>query len=179
MWEPTPQNIENLRTNNLFKIFSFTKKNELTKYAAGITVTGTELFETIVGCQHLGYLYFRQQDIFAPDHLLPKDEEIKSFGNRASENTDKLKLQGKFFKKVIQSFKERKMLILHLFTFSSSEWHVIYFNEKDSDIVDNNHWENGPHIHFINYLWGNINLENLWNNFPKLPNNGLHIRYKD
>jgi len=177
MWEPTPQNIENLRSNNLFKIFSLTKKNEVFNHAAGITISGTELLEAIVGCQHLGYLYFRQQEFIAPVHLSPKDEEISSLSN-SFEHPEKRKLQEKFFRKTQQSFKDRKMLMLHLFTFSSKEWHIIYFNEKDSDITANNHWNKGPHIHFINYLWGNIDLETLWNNFPKFPNNGLHLRYK-
>lgn len=178
MWEPTPQNIENLRTNNLFKMFSLTKKNEVMKYAAGITITGRELKNIILGCKHLGYLYFQQQAVIAPEHLSPKDEEISSLSNKF-EHPHKLKLQQKFVSKIKQSFKDRKLLIFHLFTASTKEWHLIYFNEKDSDVLTNNHWGKGPHIHFVNYLWGNIDLENLWNNFPKFPSNGLHIKYED
>ncbi len=177
MWEPTPQNIENLRSNNLFKMFGFTKKGEACKYAARVTISGTELFETIIGSQHVGCLYFRKEHIWAPEHLSPSDDEINALGG--DDNTIETKrMQEGFFRKVTQGFKERKLLIFHLFTFGSDKWHIVYFNEKDSDVKNNNHWKHGPHIHFINHLW-KIDLEALWNSFPKLPANGLHIKYDD
>ena len=177
LWKPTPQNINDLARNNLFKIFSFTKKNELTKGAAGIAITGRELSDTVIGCQSLGFRYFRQQHNWAPEHLSPSQEELNSL-KIGNEDSVVMKKRIKFFNKIDQGFKERKLIIFHLFVMSEKIWHVIYFNEKDSDIKTGNHWKHGPHIHIVNHLWG-VSLEDLWNNFPKLPKNGLHIRYDE
>jgi hypothetical protein len=84
--------------------------------------------------------------------------------------------------KIFQMFRERRYLVGHLFYVpGGSEWHFFQFDQRDLETEDN-HWKQGAHIHFLNWLWPNYDAQTLWTNFTsgkaKL-NDSLHIRYFD
>jgi len=121
-------------------------------------------------------------DSIFPAHFYPSDKELDS-----TQSKDEHKLHVKFFRKVDQSFFERKIVIFHLFIDLTAKdknnllykWHLITFSENDTDVLENNHWSEGQHIHFINYLWPNCDPQKLMNDFPKTPTKSIHIRYSD
>ena len=82
---------------------------------------------------------------------------------------------------MLQLFEERRLLTGHIFyTSDLSDWNFFYFDNRDREEVDN-HWQHGPHIHFVNVLWPNLEPQKLWDAFcasGELPGGALHVRYK-
>lgn len=84
--------------------------------------------------------------------------------------------------KIYATFDHRRFLSGHMF-FSADllDWHFFYFDQRDF-AVRNNHWKEGPHIHFINRLWPNRSAESVWDEFCSSPNplvrGAVHIRFR-
>lgn len=80
-------------------------------------------------------------------------------------------------------FEKRHWLVGHMFyTAGLHEWHFCYFDQRDTEAQRKNHWERGAHIHFVNWLWPNLEPRSLWADFVsqnKPPGGALHIRYDD
>ena len=45
------------------------------------------------------------------------------------------------------------LLALDIYAPGTAEWHLFYFNHRDEIPSDRNHWKNGSHVHFVNWLW--------------------------
>jgi hypothetical protein len=160
----------------LQKLLSIEKKSELKRFCRDITISLDDLTNLIVNSAIIGYVHQREHHEYIPKHLLYSDEEIDSlFDSPVGE-----KLTGKAEKclnKISQTFKERRCLSLHLFVnLYNLKWHLFFF---DQNSVQGNHWKHGAHIHFVNYLWSNLDIDNNWDDFDKIENGSFHIRYKD
>jgi len=62
-----------------------------------------------------------------------------------------------------------------------SMWHFFQFDQRDLE-DEQNHWKEGAHIHFLNWLWPNYDTKTLWANFTSgraKMNDSLHVRYFD
>jgi hypothetical protein len=86
-------------------------------------------------------------------------------------------------RKIGQIFKDRRYLVGHIFYIPDlSEWHFFQFDQRDLEHERGNHWKEGPHVHFLNWLWPNYDAKTLWENFSsgkaKLTDS-LHVRYFD
>jgi hypothetical protein len=83
-------------------------------------------------------------------------------------------------KKIGETFKQRKCISAHLFE-KDDEWHLFYFDYKDAfSPLGKNHYEHGPHIHYISHLWGKIiNKDNLWMMLDQRQTkiDSIHIKY--
>ncbi|SRR6266567_1477649 len=74
-------------------------------------------------------------------------------------------------------------LVGHIFYVPNlSEWHFFQYNQRDIEHERGNHWKEGAHIHFLNWLWPHYDAESPWAQFisgkAKL-NDSLHARYSD
>jgi hypothetical protein len=93
---------------------------------------------------------------------------------------DKVMMQ-KTANKIHAMFGDRRLLSGHMFFNADlSDWHFFYFDQRDF-ATRNNHWKEGPHIHFINRLWPNRTAQSVWEEFCSSPNplirDALHIRF--
>jgi hypothetical protein len=80
-----------------------------------------------------------------------------------------------------QMFEERRYLVGHMFyTPNLSEWHFFCFDQRDLEDERPNHWKEGPHVHFINWLWPGQDVKSVWSNFVgenQRPGNAIHLRF--
>src|SRR5262245_1510966 len=99
---------------------------------------------------------------YRPEHLEPSDEELNAlFKSVPGPVTgEAAKTAQKLF---IQSPRERRYLVGHIFfTPDLSKWHFFYFDQRDLQEREPNHWQGGSHIHFINWLWPQHDAQSLW-----------------
>lgn len=86
----------------------------------------------------------------------------------------------KFITKITEGLEERRYLVAHVF-FNAEKWHLFYFDQKDFGHLRKQHWKEGTHIHFVNYLWPQYSIERLWEVFNARDasvGGKLHIRYE-
>ena len=163
----------------LHKMLEIEKKSELEKYCKNLIITQEALFKLITSSHKIGYLHQIKHIDFVPPHLKPTGKEKEALSSAKAGET----LAGdakKLVNKISQIFKERRLLSVHVFC-NNTKWHLFYFDQDDME-ERNNHWKHGPHIHFVNYLWPNLDINNLWKLFNKVESSAagkLHIRYKD
>lgn len=159
----------------LQKLLSIEKKSELERFCRDITVSRDDLTMLIVNSATIGYVHRSKHHEYVPKHLNISDEELDSL----SDSLVGKKLTGKAKKcvnKISQTFKERRCLSLHLFVnFNNLKWHLFFF---DQNSVQGAHWKHGAHIHFTNYLWSNLDFDNNLDDFDKIENGSLHIRFR-
>ena len=84
--------------------------------------------------------------------------------------------------KLFQLARERRYSVGHLFYSADlSNWHFFQFDQRDLAKREN-HWEGGPHVHFINHLWPNHNAKALWASFVAETNKlsgSVYVRFID
>ncbi|MGI2107308.1 hypothetical protein ACRN9A_19450 [Shewanella frigidimarina] len=172
-------------SNTFVDILSSANKKELTKNCKHIEVQRNDFTDFIHLCKsglcHLEHRikYF---DI-VPDDVKERSHDwdnLNALSNEIS-SIERQKSLSRLFK--MHGF--RKYIVGHLFLERNCsvnpEWHFIFFeiNElKDA----NNHWKEGAHIHLSNYLFSNLNVADVWNNFVKThatPTQKIHVRYND
>jgi len=166
----------------VLQLFEFDNKRELEKYCRNLTIDSEDFFFLIVAAQQglIGYSHrIHHRDI------VPKELRLERSSLTPIETDETGKLKGrslKYFRKVSQIFRDRRYLVGHMFASRINlQWHLFYFDQRDHS-VSSNHWEHGPHIHFINWLWPNHSMKSLWTEFiSEKPNirGALHIRYSD
>ena len=165
--EGPPQNLE--------RLFSLTSKVDVKRCAASMVVSGEDLFQMITRCSEIGYVHRPRFATRQPDHLTPTRTEIAGLALR-DRSPEQLELQNRVVRKLRQIFEERTLTAFHFF-FAPERWHLIFFTQKDARRISENHWSEGPHIHFINYLWGpTCDPRKLWRRFPDRPKKSVHIR---
>ena len=87
----------------------------------------------------------------------------------------------KFVRKMFQLFEERKYLVGHMFyTPDLNEWHFFCFDQRDIEGEKENHWEQGPHVHFLNWVWPRLDAQAVSSKFVKgkyKPGKSMHIQF--
>ncbi len=163
----------------LTKLLMITKKSKLKKYCRDITIFQEDFVKLIVNSDKIRYTHQRKYHDFIPSHLHPTDEERSALTSA----TVGERLEGgakKFINKIKQIFEQRRYLVAHVF-FNRERWHLFYFDQKDMGYMIKNHWKEGMHIHFVNYLWPQYDIKELWELFNRADATAggkLHIRYK-
>jgi hypothetical protein len=164
----------------LMKLFNFPTKSELEKHARTLTVHISDFVQLVDCCEFAGkpFEHHRFHRDHMPEHLATtKDERNSLFSSKVGTT-----LTGKALKavnKVNQLFKERRYISAHMFIAPDGKWHCIYFDQRDIN-RDDQHWQHGPHIHFVNHLWPHLTAQGVWDELhsakPKL-RDALHIRW--
>lgn len=163
---------------NLKNLFEQTKKADLLKYCRTLTIRSEELAAMAFSSHKIGYLHKIKTFEYIPEHLkiLP--------GERLSDDLKPgQKLTGKdlaFLNKIKGTFAQRRYSVAHLFI-GHDKWHIFYFDFHDIDDQEWKHWKEGSHIHFVNYLWANLNVDEVWENLAGRSNKsyGIHIKWWD
>lgn len=165
------------------KLFTFKKKRELEKYCRDVVLYSSDFVAFILACESgsLPFLHLIHYQDHTPEHLHPTDEDLAAL---ATNPVGALRPGAqKALRKIGQIFKDRRHLVGHIFYVPDSpEWHFFQFDQRDIEDARANHWKEGAHVHFLNWLWPNYHGMTLWRNFTsgrvKL-NDSLHVRYLD
>lgn len=164
----------------ILQLFTAQKKSELKALSRSAVIDKTS-FAQFVMASMLGETPWAHQIShrqFVPEGIQPNDQELAALGKAKvgkAEGDAK-----KAITKIGQIFAQRRMLVGHIFYSPDlSNWHFIYFDQRDID-RQRNHWEQGPHIHLINFLWPNHTAAGLWELFNSgnvQLSKALHIRF--
>jgi hypothetical protein len=168
---PVPQHLQDL--------LAITKKSELQKFCRQLTISQHDFAILVWNSATIGYQHQLQNHEFQPDHLQPTQEEIAGLGRRSADG--KISDEGqRFFRKIRQLFKDRRILVSHIF-FNSARWHVFYFDQRDLAEGNSQHWKEGTHVHFVNDLWPGYDPKDLWSLLKQADasiGGKLHIRFE-
>ena len=81
-----------------------------------------------------------------------------------------------------QIFRERQFLVSHLFINEKKEWHIFFFDQRDMETETKNHWKEGSHLHFMNYLWTGLELDTVWKSLDSYKGkfgSSIHIKWEE
>lgn len=147
----------------LLALFNVGSKAEAERHCKTLLIYGTDL-AALVTSARVGvldpYKYACHFDETSPPHLKPKASELE-----AARKMELGPLGGeakKLFRKLTQTFEERRVFAAHLFyTEDYRFWHLLYFDQHD--VSDrNNHWKRGPHVHYANDTFHHMPLNQIW-----------------
>lgn len=168
---------------SLLKMLSFEKKGELEKYCRNVVISSKDFFALVVACE-LSRNPFSHEISYrdkVPEHLDPSDSEIQALENTAAGSL----LTGdaeKAVRKMSQMFEERRYLVGHMFFAPDlSKWHFFCFDQRDLE-TKGNHWKEGSHVHFINWLWPGHGAKAVWSDFVTedlRPGGAIHLRFSE
>jgi hypothetical protein len=163
------------------KLFTFDKKRELERYCREVVIYGSDFAAFIFACDsgRLPFLHRIHCGDHVPERLNPTDKDLAALaGNGVGPLQPGAQ---KTMRKIFQLFRDRRYLVGHIFYVPDlSEWHFFQFDQRDTEDERANHWKEGAHIHFLNWLWPNYDAETLWANFTSgkaKMNDSLHLRY--
>jgi len=163
----------------LVELLSIGKKRDLEKFAKKLEIKQRDLVVLIYNAHKIGYLHQIKYKDFQPKNLWPTKEEISGLGKKNSDG--KISDEGqKCIRKMGQLFEQRRYLVAHIF-YNPNRWHLFYFDQRDTDNRNPNHWNCGSHIHFVNDLWPSYDPTDLWKVFDQADasvGGKLHIRFK-
>jgi hypothetical protein len=171
-----------LTGDTLPKLFSFDKKSELEKYCREVVINSTDFADFILACEFgdsplRHEIHYRH---YVPEHLYLSDKDRTALAvNPVGPVQPEAQ---KAVNKMSQMFKDRRYLVGHLFFLPDlSKWHFFQFDQRDLE-DEENHWKEGAHIHFINWLWPHYDAKTLWDNFTSgkaKMGDSLHVRFLD
>jgi hypothetical protein len=172
---------ETIDIDTLVKIFILRTKKELKAFVREAVLHSADFASMILACDagampwaHRIWVHDRVPKYLA---LTDKDHDAMSSAKVGPHTKGTKKATNKIF----QFFEERRRLVGHIFYNADlTDWHFFYFDQRDQD-DERNGWKHGPHIHFVNVLWPQLEPEKVWKAFcteSEVPKRALHIRYK-
>ena len=170
-------------TDAFLRIFSITTKQELEKHCRTLVIESGSFAGLVLGCETgaIPWIHRAIRKYKVPEHLDLDDKDIAAIGG-AKAGQPLSKEAHKAFTKMDQTFKDRTVLVGHIFAAPSlSWWNLFYFSEKDTSVSDS-HWIGGAHIHLINDLTRpNETANSIWSKFVSGDKLGsaIHIRFKN
>jgi hypothetical protein len=159
--------------NYLQELLSISKKSDLEKFARDIEITNHDFVTLVRNAASIGYLHDLQHHEF-----LPTDARFDADLLRGPDKEQRRRNLRRVLGQINRIFNQRRLFTAHIF-WNSERWHVFYFDQRDRQ-SSNNHWEHGPHMHFVNFLWRNYNPAKLWETLQEAETKvrgKLHIRY--
>lgn len=179
---PKEETTESKNTDAILKMFTFDKKRELEQYCRTIVIDSSAFANFIFACELTGSPFIHEIHYrdHVPEHLHLSDKDSTAL---AANGVGLLQPDAqKAVRKISQMFKDRRYLVGHIFyTPDLSKWHFFQFDQRDLE-DEQNHWKEGAHIHFLNWLWPNYDAKTLWASFTSgkaKMNDSLHVRYFD
>lgn len=161
----------------LKNLLEISTKSELKKYSRTISINLRDFANLICNCHTLGYNHQIRYHDFVPQHLIPTEKDRDAIGSASGG-----KLEGNAktaWNKIRQIFTDRRCLIAHVF-YNATKWHLFYFDQRDFETQTKNHWKEGSHIHFVNFLWTQYNINtinDIFDNCKTSISGKLHIRF--
>jgi hypothetical protein len=165
----------------LMKIFSFEKRKDLERYCRDLTIRSDDFFALVLTCECSSkpFVHEISHRDKVPTHLVPSDSEIEALKSTPAGTL----LSGdaaKAARKMSQSFEDRRYLVGHMFfTPDYTKWHFFCFDQRDLESTGN-HWKEGSHVHFVNWLWPGQDAKSVWSNFvteDDRPARAIHLRF--
>lgn len=158
----------------LFKVGS---KKEAEILVRSMTITKRGLSTLIHNAGNLGFKHRIKRKEFVPEHLVVSDGEMNEFTKNPVGPMSKA--ARKTARKVEGAFDQRRVHICHLFQ-KRDVWHCLYFSFDDMGNLNDNHWQFGPHVHYVSSLWCKIKPHRLLQLFDvrhlKIPGD-FHVKY--
>jgi hypothetical protein len=129
-------------------------------------------------CFKLGYIHEIKSFEYVPEQLKIKPGE--GFSSHLKAGQPLVGEDLKFLNKIKGIFDQRRYSVAHIFL-HPDKWHVFYFDFHDIEDRTENHWKGGSHVHFVNYLWANLKVEQVWESLAGRSNKsyGIHVRWMD
>jgi len=168
---------------SLMKMFSFEKRKDLERYCRDLTIRSDDFFALVLACElsREPFAHEISHRDKVPTHLVPSVSEIEALKNTPAGTL----LSGdaaKAARKMSQTFEERRYLVGHMFfTPDYSKWHFFCFDQLDLESTGN-HWKEGSHVHFVNWLWPRQDAKSVWSNFvmeDARPTSAIHLRFTE
>jgi hypothetical protein len=166
---------------DFLKLFAFTKKKELEKYCRDLVVHQEDLVNFILTCEirQGPFLHLIHYGDHQPEEAQLTDDDLAALAKSQVGPLDPG--AQKTVNKIGHLFRVRRYLVGHIFyTPDLSEWHFFQFDQRDLEDTRPNHWKEGAHMHFINWLWPNRDAKTLWEDFTSgkaKTNDSLHVRF--
>ena len=159
-------------------LLEYTKKADLERYCKNLTIKADEFAALAHSSYKIGYLHDIKTFEYVPEHLKIQPGETFSPNLKPGQKLTGTDL--KFLNKIKGIFDQRRHSIAHIFI-RPERWHIFYFDFRDIEDQTENHWKGGSHIHFVNYLWANLKLGDVWDSLAGRSNKsyGLHIKWQD
>ena len=163
---PKEETTESKNTDALLKMFTFDKKRELEQYCRTIVIDSSAFANFTLACELTGSPFIHEIHYrdHVPEHLYLSDKDSAAL---AANGVGLLQPDAqKAVRKISQMFKDRRYLVGHIF----------YTPDEQ------NHWKEGAHIHFLNWLWPNYDAKTVWASFTSgkaKMNDSVHVRYFD
>lgn len=182
MVEPAQPAVDAPSLEGLLKIFSFEKKRELEQYCRRLVISIEHFADLVLSCEMSGrpFLHKISYRDRQPKHLHLSEEDIKALGDNGVGPLTPA--AAKAVRKMGQMFEERRYLVGHIFYVADlSKWHFFCFDQRDLEHRKPNHWREGSHVHFINWLWPGQDARSMWSNFVEgdyRPGDALHVRFQ-
>lgn len=176
-----PVDYKQVNLKGLLTLFTFDNKAALERYVRSVVIHQRDFVAFILACQR-GALPLSHRAHFSgrlPKHLVPSEEDRRALEENG---VGLLKPRAaKTTRKVFQLFRERRTLAGHMFfTPGLHEWHFFSFDQNDLLESSGNHWVQGAHMHFVNWLWPHVDPREVWSRFvcdSEKPNSSLHLRH--
>ncbi len=135
------------------------RKRDIEKIAREIVIKDGEFHDFLRNCSLLGLSKHSDHYEWIPDGrgLTPEDRADLFESGGADPGA---------VGKVRQLFQEREHRSVHMFTSPNGQrWHCFYLTFKDvggDPTTREHHWSEGPHVHFVNYLFNPQKVTRRW-----------------
>jgi hypothetical protein len=166
---------------SLLKLFSFEKKRDVERHCRTLTVRVEDFVALVMACDASGQPFAHEISYRdkVPPQLIPSDDEIEALESTPA-GTFLSGAAAKAASKMSQSFVDRRYFVGHMFfTPDHSRWHFFCFDLRDLQ-TEGNHWTEGSHVHFVNWLWPRLDAKSVWSHFltsDDRPGGDIHLRF--
>lgn len=154
----------------LTALLQLTKKSKVIAYSKRIFITQDDLFLLIHNSKQIGFSHRSKFKEYVPEGRRVLDTDF----SRLKQGDPRT-----FLRKIPPIFAERKRYHVHMFA-NANQWHCFYFTYQDMEDGAQPHWEHGPHLHYISYLWTDHSKRRVWDSVDSrdIPFTGAHIRLR-
>ena len=173
--------LEEAELLKLLGLFTVRRKRDLVRHARSVVIRTGDFVKVVEWC-HLGLLRFNHGAHYhhnVPEHLVPSEADLDVLAGRPP-SRGRTPTFRKTMRKVGQFMHESGWTAGHMFcTPELDQWHFFVFGKTHED-DRRNHWREGPHAHFINWLWPHMDPRKVWYSFAdegKWPSSAIHVRH--
>ena len=166
---------------DFLKLFTFTKKRELERYCRDLVIYQRDFVDFILTCEmgQAPFLHLIHYGDYQPEDAQLTEDDLAALATNPVGPLEPA--AQKTVCKMGHLFNVRRYLVGHIFYVPDlSEWHFFQFDQRDLEDTRRNHWKEGAHVHFINWLWPNHDAKTLWENFTSgkaKMNDSSHVRF--
>lgn len=153
-------------------LFSLKRVKDVKAFISANTLTLEELSRAVYSAHLEGYRHSLRNIEHMPEFLQGRSDELRTHLREGN---------GKKVCGLIGAmFDQRKISVTHLFL-KENMWHIIYFSQNDIETNERNHWKFGSHVHFVNYLWNQYTIQDVWEILSGRQHGSLgeHYRFKE